>query len=163
MSNNQAKLIYAHLKSKLRFHFNRRKKLRRKSLTKNLTQSLQRAIHGTSIACGRQIGSKFRETSFFIITPREEARALLCKLAERRCNMELIELTEDAALQLQEMLNTPIEDQAAAYELILLGSILQSGLHSLENSENGDETCEILRQMLKSAFVIGRRHINQLV
>ena len=73
------------------------------------------------------------------------------------------EPTEAAVLQLQEMLNTPIEDQAASCELILLGSVLQSGLHSLENSESGDETCEILRQMLKSAFVIGRRHINQLV
>ncbi len=77
--------------------------------------------------------------------------------------MELSELTEDAVSQLQEMLNTPIEDQAASYELTLLGSVLQRGLHSLENSESGEETCEILRQMLKSAFVIGRRHINQLV
>ena len=77
--------------------------------------------------------------------------------------MELSELTEDAVSQLQEMLNTPIEDQAASYELTLLGSVLQSGLHSLENSESGEETCEILRQMLKSAFVIGRRHISQLV
>jgi len=77
--------------------------------------------------------------------------------------VELNELTEDAVSQLQEMLNTPIEDQAASYELTLLGSILQNGLHSLENSESGEETCEILRYMLKSAFVIGRRHINQLV
>jgi hypothetical protein len=77
--------------------------------------------------------------------------------------VELNELTEDAVSQLQEMLNTPIEDQAASYELTLLGSILQNGLHSLENSESGEETCEILRHMLKSAFVIGRRHINQLV
>ena len=76
---------------------------------------------------------------------------------------QLNEPTEAAVLQLQEMLNTPIEQQAASYELILLGSVLQNGLHSLENSESGEETCEILRQMLKSAFVIGRRHINQLV
>lgn len=40
---------------------------------------------------------------------------------------------------------------------------LQNGFLSLENPESGEETCEILRQMLKSAFVIGRRHINQLV
>jgi hypothetical protein len=76
--------------------------------------------------------------------------------------MELNEPTEAAVLQLQEMLNTPIEDQAA-YKLTLLGSVLQNGLHSLENSESGEETCEILRHMVKSAFVIGRRHINQLV
>ena len=76
---------------------------------------------------------------------------------------ELNEPTEDAVLQLQEMLNTPIEHQAASYELNLLGSVLQTGLYSLENSESGEETCEILRQMLKSAFVIGRRHIKQLM
>ena len=75
----------------------------------------------------------------------------------------LSEPTEAAVLQLQEMLNTPIEHQAATYELVLLGSVLQTGLHSLENSESEEEICEILRQMLKSAFVIGRRHINQLV
>jgi len=76
---------------------------------------------------------------------------------------QLNEPTEAAVLQLKEMLNTPIEHQAASYELTLLGSVLQNGLHSLENSESGEETLEILRQMLKSAFVIGRRHINQLV
>ena len=76
---------------------------------------------------------------------------------------QLNEPTEAAVLQLQEMLKTPIEHQAASYELALLGSVLQNGLHSLENSESGEETLEILRQMLKSAFVIGRRHINQLV
>ena len=75
----------------------------------------------------------------------------------------LNEPTEAAVLQLQEMLNTPIEHQAATYELVLLGSVLQTGLHSLENSESEEEICEILRQMLKSAFIIGRRHINQLV
>jgi hypothetical protein len=75
----------------------------------------------------------------------------------------LNEPTEAAVLQLQEMLNTPIEDQAASYELTLLGTVLQNGLDSLENSESNEETCEILRQMLKSAFVIGRQHVNQLV
>lgn len=72
-------------------------------------------------------------------------------------------LSEDAVLQLQAMLDTPIEDQAAPYELVLLGSLLQNGLQSLQNSESGEEMCEILRQLLKSAFVIGRRHVNQLV
>ena len=76
---------------------------------------------------------------------------------------QLSQPTEAAVLQLQEMLNTPIEDQAAAYELALLGTILQNGLQLLENSESSEETGEILRHMLKSAFVIGRRHINQLV
>lgn len=73
------------------------------------------------------------------------------------------EPTEDAVSQLQEMLNTPIEDQAALFELNLLSSVLQNGLQLLTNSESDQETCEILRQMLKSAFVIGRRHVNQLV
>ena len=78
--------------------------------------------------------------------------------------MELIqELNEDTILQLQEMLNTPIEDQAAGYELNLLSSILQNGVQLLNASESSEETCDILRQMIKSAFVIGRRHINQLV
>jgi hypothetical protein len=76
---------------------------------------------------------------------------------------QLNEPTEAAVLQLQEMLNVPIEDQAASFELILLGNVLQSGLHSLENSESQEEFCQILRQMLKSAFVIGRRHFNQLI
>jgi hypothetical protein len=66
-------------------------------------------------------------------------------------------------LQLQEMLNTPIENQAALYELNLLSSVLENGVQLLENSESEQETCEILRQVIKSAFVIGRRHINQLV
>ena len=76
---------------------------------------------------------------------------------------QLNEPTEAAVLQLQEMLNTPIEHQAASYELTLLGNVLQSGVHSLENSESQEETCEILRQIIKSAFVIGRRHVSQLM
>jgi hypothetical protein len=78
--------------------------------------------------------------------------------------MELIqEPTDEAVLQLQLMLDTPLEDQAALYELNLLGSVLGNGIHLLGNSESDEETCEILRQMIKSAFVIGRRHVNQLV
>jgi hypothetical protein len=78
--------------------------------------------------------------------------------------MEMLqELNEDAVLQLQQMLNTPIEDQAALYELNLLSSLLDNGVHLLGNAESDEETCEILRQVIKSAFVIGRRHINQLV
>ena len=78
--------------------------------------------------------------------------------------MEMLqELNEDAVLQLQQMLNTPIEDQAALYELNLLSSLLDNGVHLLGNSESDEETCDILRQVIKSAFVIGRRHINQLV
>jgi hypothetical protein len=76
---------------------------------------------------------------------------------------QLQELNEEAVLQLQQMLNTPIEDQAALYELNLLSSVLESGVHLLGNSESDQETCEILRQIIKSAFVIGRRHISQLV
>ena len=74
----------------------------------------------------------------------------------------LHEPTEDAVLELQQMLETPIEDQAASYELNLLGSVLGNGIQLLSTSESDEETCEILRQMIKSAFVIGRRHFNQL-
>jgi hypothetical protein len=78
--------------------------------------------------------------------------------------MELLqEPNEEAVLQLQQMLTTPIEDQATLYELNLLGSVLTNGIQLLKASESDEETCEILRQMLKSAFVIGRRHFNQLV
>ena len=73
------------------------------------------------------------------------------------------EPNEEAVLQLQQMLDTPIEDQAASYELLLLGSVLQNGFDLLQRSESEQESCEILRQVIKSAFVIGRRHINQLV
>jgi hypothetical protein len=78
--------------------------------------------------------------------------------------MELIdEPTDEAVSELQQMLETPIEDQAASFELNLLGSILGNGIHLLKTSESDEETCDILRQMIKSAFVIGRRHVNQLV
>lgn len=78
--------------------------------------------------------------------------------------MEIVhELNEDAVLQLQRMLDTPIEDQAARAELSLLSGLLQNGIQLLTNSESDEETCEILRQMIKSAFVIGRRHVQQLV
>lgn len=76
---------------------------------------------------------------------------------------QITELSEEAVQQLQAMLDTPIEDQAASCELVLLGCLLQNGLLSLQNSESTEETCEILRQLLKSAFVIGRRHANLLV
>jgi hypothetical protein len=78
--------------------------------------------------------------------------------------MELLEVpNEDAVLQLQQMLDTPIEDQAAAYELALLGNVLQNGLELIADAESNQEASEILRYMIKSAFVIGRRHFNQLV
>jgi hypothetical protein len=78
--------------------------------------------------------------------------------------MEVLhEPTEESFLELQQMLETPIEDQATFYELNLLGSVLGNGLQLLKSSESDEETCDILRQMIKSAFVIGRRHANQLV
>lgn len=75
---------------------------------------------------------------------------------------QIAELSEEAVRQLQAMLDTPIENQATTCELALLGSLLQKGLLSLQNSESTGETCDILRQLLKSAFVIGRRHVSQL-
>ena len=75
----------------------------------------------------------------------------------------LQEPTAEAVLQLQQMLETPIEDQAALYELNLLGALLGSGVQLLNISESEEETLNVLRQLIKSAFVIGRRHVNQLV
>jgi len=75
----------------------------------------------------------------------------------------LTEPSDDAVVQLQQMLNTPIEDQAALYELNLLSSVLENGIQLLGNAESDQETCDIMRQVIKSAFVIGRRHVNQLV
>jgi hypothetical protein len=75
----------------------------------------------------------------------------------------LHEPSQEAVLQLQQMLETPIENQAASYELSLLGGVLTNGMNLLKDSDSEEETCEILRQMIKSAFVIGRRHVNQLI
>ena len=69
----------------------------------------------------------------------------------------------DVVTQIQQMLDTPIEDQAATFELALLGNVLQNTLEMLKGAENNDEASEILRSMIKSAFVIGRRHFSQLV
>jgi hypothetical protein len=73
------------------------------------------------------------------------------------------EPSEETVLQLQRMLETPIEHQASSYELDLLGTILGNGVHLLAEAQSEEESQEILRQMIKSAFVIGRRHVNQLV
>ena len=70
---------------------------------------------------------------------------------------------EDVVSQIQQMLDTPIEDQAAKFELAFLGNVLQNTLEMLSNAESNQEATEILRSMIKSAFVIGRRHFNQLV
>jgi hypothetical protein len=44
----------------------------------------------------------------------------------------------------------------------MLGIVLGNGLQALQSSESDEETCEVLSHMLKSAFVIGRRHVNRL-
>jgi hypothetical protein len=75
----------------------------------------------------------------------------------------LQEPSEEVVLELQQMLDIPIEDQAAPYELNLLSGVLTNGINLLNKADNSDETCEILRQMIKSAFVIGRRHFSQLL
>ncbi|HSK29408.1 MAG TPA: hypothetical protein VLA17_05545 [Candidatus Limnocylindria bacterium] len=76
---------------------------------------------------------------------------------------QLNEPIADASLQLEEMLNIPIEHQTTLHELTLLGTVLQNGLQSLENADTREEACEIIRQMLKCAFVIGRRHSNLMM
>ena len=75
---------------------------------------------------------------------------------------QLHEPSNDAILQLQQMLNTPLEDQATPYKLSLLSTLLENGVQLLGASESDHEICDILRQIIKSAFVIGRRHMNQL-
>ena len=75
----------------------------------------------------------------------------------------LHEPNQEAVLELQRMLETPIEDQAASFELGLLQSVLENGIQLLNKSESGEESCEVLREMIKSAFVIGRRHANLLI
>lgn len=75
----------------------------------------------------------------------------------------LHELNAEVFLELQEMLDTPIEHQAASYELDLLGVVLGDGFEALKASESDEEIGEALRGMIITAFVIGRRHINHLV
>lgn len=78
--------------------------------------------------------------------------------------MEQLQMpAEDVVTQIQQMLDTPIEDQAATFELALLANVLQNTLEMLSGAENNQEASEILRSMIKSAFVIGRRHFNHLV
>lgn len=75
----------------------------------------------------------------------------------------LHELRPDEVVELQKMLDTPIEDQAASVELSLLGIVLGNGIEALKLAESEEETCEALGQIIKSAFIIGRRHANRLV
>jgi hypothetical protein len=75
----------------------------------------------------------------------------------------LQELNADVFVELQKMLDTPIENQAAPFELDLLGMLLGNGLQALTASESDEETVEALREVIKTAFVIGRRHANRLV
>jgi hypothetical protein len=77
--------------------------------------------------------------------------------------MELHEMNAEAVLEIQQMLDTPIENQAAQYELSMLGIVLGNAIQALKTSESDEETCEVLSHMLKSAFVIGRRHVNRLI
>jgi hypothetical protein len=73
------------------------------------------------------------------------------------------EVPAEEILEFQKMLDTPIEDQAADYELSWLGIVLRNGIAALKSAENEEETYEALGLVIKSAFVIGRRHANRLV
>jgi hypothetical protein len=77
--------------------------------------------------------------------------------------MELHDMNPEAVLEIQQMLDTPIEHQASQYELSMLGVVLGNALQALQSSESDEETCEVLSHVLKSAFVIGRRHVNRLI
>ena len=61
------------------------------------------------------------------------------------------------------MLDTPIEDQAADHELSWLGIVLKNVIAALKDAENEEETYETLGLIIKSTFVIGRRHAHRLV
>lgn len=73
------------------------------------------------------------------------------------------ELQAQEILEFQKMLDTPIEDQAADYELSWLGMILSNGIAALQGAEGEEERYEALGLIIKSAFVIGRRHANRLI
>jgi hypothetical protein len=73
------------------------------------------------------------------------------------------DLHAEEILEFQKMLDTPIEDQAADYELSWLGMVLRNGIEALQGAENEEETYEALGLIIKSAFVIGRRHANRLI
>jgi hypothetical protein len=73
------------------------------------------------------------------------------------------ELQAEEILEFQKMLDTPIEDQAADYELSWLGMVLRNGIEALQGAESEEETYEALGLIIKSAFVIGRRHVNRLI
>ena len=72
-------------------------------------------------------------------------------------------LNADAVLELEKMLAIPIEDQATADELGLLAIILGNGIQALKASESGEEASEVLSNIVKSAFVVGRRHAKHLL
>lgn len=72
------------------------------------------------------------------------------------------ELQAEEILEFQKMLDTPIEDQAADYELNWLGMVLRQGIEALHGAESEEETYEALGLVIKSAFVIGRRHATRL-
>jgi hypothetical protein len=103
----------------------------------------------------------------FGLPQNRDYRHMLCTrngLRDGGKTMEQLHMPNpDVVTQIQQMLDTPIEDQAATFELALLGNVLQNTLEMLRGVENNDEASEILRSMIKSAFVIGRRHFNQLV
>jgi hypothetical protein len=73
------------------------------------------------------------------------------------------ELQAEEILEFQKMLDTPIEDQAADYELSWLGMVLRNGIEALQGAESEEETYEALGLIIKSAFVIGRRHAKRLI
>jgi hypothetical protein len=73
------------------------------------------------------------------------------------------ELQTQEILEFQKMLDTPIEDQAADYELSWLGMILKNGIAALQGAEGEEERYEALGLIIKSAFVIGRRHTSRLI
>ena len=73
------------------------------------------------------------------------------------------DLNDEAILEFQKMLDIPIEDQATDYELGWLGMVLQNGIQAVQGAENEEETYDALGLIIKSAFVIGRRHANHLI
>jgi hypothetical protein len=59
------------------------------------------------------------------------------------------ELQAQEILEFQKMLDTPIEDQAADYELNWLGMILRNGIAALQGAEGEEERYEALGLIIK--------------
>lgn len=72
--------------------------------------------------------------------------------------MEALEtVSVEAAAELRQMIEMPIEEQAADVELVLLQNVLQSAIQAFAGAADIEQAAVILSEVIKSAYVIGRR------